>query len=150
MSRTALDRVFAYYGNVATNQDWFDAAQELLDIRRKHAKTQATKMRRRHFDMHAMRREQNISISEPFIAALSMHIRHDFARMIPRATLPAMRRELEGLLLALDARRSPEYAARMNSLPCGLQDAADERRHEDAVLSRLLPLMIWLAEWDES
>lgn len=153
MTRTALDKVFSYMGNTATPQDYFDAARELLDMRRKHVKTQAEKMRARRQHCLIMMKEdsENIfNVSDPFIKAIWMHTRHEFARMIPRATIPAMRRELESLTWADAARHSPEYQARMNSLPCGMQDAADERRHEDATLARLLPLMIWLAEWDES
>lgn len=149
MSETALDKVFAYYGNTAESQDYFDAAKELLAERRKHVATQASALRVRRRRMLDMMRETNIPISAPFIQSLWMHSRHEFARMIPRATIPAMERELDGLAWAREARRSPEYQRRMESLPCGLQDAEDERRHEDEVTARLLPIMIWLVEMGE-
>ena len=146
-TKTALERAFSYFGADHSAPTLQAAARELLDSRRKQRAAIARDLWAKRAGFAAHCRTYGIKPDSAFRATLSRGMREDVTRYAyPRATLPSLRRELASLRYAKEARRSESYRARMNSLPCGLQDAEDERRAADETMARLIPRMIRIIE----
>jgi len=147
MTESALEKAFRYFGPNHSAANLRAAARELLAERRAFRASIARRLKERRAEFMRACRESGIAPDRPLRASLSRTMREDMTRHVPRrATLPSLRRELASLRAAEMWRRSDSYRARLNSLPCGLQDSEDYRRAEDESLARILRHAIRIIE----
>lgn len=144
---TALERALSYSRPDHSVANLRAAAREMIGERRRYRTSIAQDLRAKRAAMARLMHEHGVPLNAPFRAVMLRKMREHATRHAPRrATLLGLRCELASLQRAAHYRMSAEYAARMNALPCGLQDSEDFRRAEDEAMARILPYAIRILE----